>query len=105
MCQRGGHGVQLAAHGSINYFIADDDFHAADQRGVGFDGGGNFALVFGFELRNELSDLCVVHFQRGNNFSFEHAFFFAFERRELRATQRHQIQPSVCHQHLHDVAR
>ena len=59
MSERGGHRVEPAPHRCIDYFVANHDTHAADQRRIDFDLRVYLAPILLFERRNQRAHLMV----------------------------------------------
>src|SRR6266513_2091490 len=82
--QRRGHLFELAAHRTIDHFVAGGDAHAADQLLVHGDARLDPALQSPRDVRDEAVDLRVVERKSGADLRFDHAFEIVLQLDELR---------------------
>src|SRR5712691_5519094 len=103
--QRRGHLFELAAHRTIDHFVAGGDAHAADQLLVQRDARLDPALQAPRDVRDEAVDLRVVQRKGGADLGLDHALELVFQLEELPVDFRQQREAIVGDQHAHEVAR
>src|SRR6266513_2714090 len=103
--QRRGHLFELAAHRTIDHFVAGGDAHAADQLLVHGDARLDPALQSPRDVGDEAVDLRVVQRKCGADLRFDHAFELDPQLDELLVDLRKQREAVVGDQHAHEVAR
>jgi len=104
MDKRGGHRVEPAPHACVEHLIADDDADAADQALVNADLRAYLAMVFRFQLGDELRDLRSVDGERRLDLGFEFALMLDLELLVEAANLRDQRKAAVLHQDLREIA-
>src|SRR5437773_6961478 len=103
--QRRGHLFELAAHRTIDHFVAGGDAHAANQLLVHGDARLDPALQAPRDVRDEAVDLRVVQRKSGADFRFDHAFELVLQLDELLVDLRKQREAVVRDEHADEVAR
>src|SRR6266513_384977 len=103
--QRRGHLFELAAHRTIDHFVAGGDAHAADQLLVHGDARLDPALQSPRDVRDEAVDLRVVERKSGADLRFDHAFELVLQLDELLVDLRKQRETVVRDEHADEVAR
>src|SRR5207249_3178946 len=103
--QRSGHLFELAAHRTVDHFVACGDAHAADQLLVQCDARLDPALQAPRDVGDEAVDLRVVQGKGGADLRLDHAFELVLQLDELPVDLGEEREAVVRDEHAHEVAR